>query len=1488
MFKFINKNFRRIFSSFQLFLLLLQNFSAVFLLGMNSTAYAQQVASVSDVALSFSQESNTFSLDAVVDQDLEYEILYTGETTDVENGVKGKITSNGTTSVYAGSCSDDVCTPDTVLQGKLTIAQAQYEANFTIQNNQLWLFDGAKATVAQVNLNETYVAPQNDQVSVTFTKLPEQAGTLSIQEITLTDEQVLALGAYSNIAYDITSSMPDGSFEYTLQLPLPENAPETAQIVYANNVEELATATPIESGEIVDDIITADGLDHFTVFVVVPDDIIASNVISILQQGWRLTSTGNAQTTLSDVTTPNIPDGFGQHVIKMNRTGGSGNNRSYLGYFKLGDELGDIEQIRWNRFTKVGTDTYLNIFIGNGSNTATVVYNPSVISNVWEQEVFNSATTGIQIRVNGGSAQNITFANLMSTYGNWNIRNDSFCVASGFACLLPSNWRQIGGIVLVSGSSSPTLAQEHYYDGITLDYVGADAAYYNFVNETPTSLSAPTNLGWNLRSESLTPAERPVDIVCGESTNADYPTYLNGQVAHNWQTSDTDFGLKFQREWQWPGSSSWSTDSTVYTNSNTNFATFGSAAGTEGTWNTRVRSWLDQNGNNTPDIGTDIVSDWSNECTITYDRTAPSVPINPSHHNVTITTNDFYFDWDDSTDVSLPITYEYQASLNPAQSGGVLTTGIWSSGILPTSTIHSTGAPDGVWYWQVRAIDAVGNVSNWSEIWNVTLDTTAPAIPSLVAPADGAYVQPAGLTLDWSTVADTNGPVTYYYQSSYSSTVVANNALSSVIYGPVPLSNSEIDASGSSDNRYYWQVRACDVLNNCSNWSGPWEVTVDSNAPTVDLVFPTPGASATSFQAIFSEDVNEADAENPANYFLNNWPGAGGSGDLVGDANIVYDSLSKTATITFIHSGWYISPEQQWGVQNVRDLADNVQLINPYQEYSTSMVDPVTADSGIDSDWHTAPVTFTLTCTDVDGSGCKNTYYTTDGSEPTIGSAVGNSVTVSTEGEHVIKYFSVDNAGNTEEVKTASNTVKVDTVEPTSEITTFDLENGGEVETATFSGLIEGTATDATSGVDHVLLNISHLGFGEDESERQYYDATASAWSPTSSLFRATGTGSWSFQIPEEDVIEGIYTVTSHAVDVAGNVENTYTISIVYDKTIPQVNLTISPVNPDGENGWYRTKPTITLTQTDNYETDYIEYQWNSTSDAGWTTYTTPIQPPSEGQTILYYRAVDLVGNVSGTGIKAIKYDATAPAEGPLSVRVENVSGTTADGRWDKPANDSGIVKYIVIWRHKADGKEYSAEVGTGPNSFQKVLTDLYNGTWEFTVRAQDDAGNYRAASVDFIVGGGSPGTVAGSTTETVSTPPTVLGLQTELVDQDVPEDELEENSQQNIDSQSDGEVAGASDSTCTSWKYYLPAFLLLMQLLFALSFEIANKESVVKKMLYSLVISGVLIGAFYLLRDVDCFGESGIFTTLATWFAPVSLGLGVVMRALGSFFLQD
>lgn len=131
------------------------------------------------------------------------------------------------------------------------------------------------------------------------------------------------------------------------------------------------------------------------------------------------------------------------------------------------------------------------------------------------------------------------------------------------------------------------------------------------------------------------------------------------------------------------------------------------------------------------------------------DTTSPSVPqlVSPVDRGYT-KTNDFYFKWTASTDDNPGVTYEFQSSQNPHTTNGVLDIGVWNNiadgapdrNDLTDPQIHSYGAPDGVWYWQVRAIDAAGNTSTWTKVWHVTIDTHAPTTTLNVEHLANGYV----------------------------------------------------------------------------------------------------------------------------------------------------------------------------------------------------------------------------------------------------------------------------------------------------------------------------------------------------------------------------------------------------------------------------------------------------------------------------------------------------------------------------------------------------------------------------------------------------------------------------------------------------------------------------------------------------------------------------------------------------------------------------
>ncbi len=185
------------------------------------------------------------------------------------------------------------------------------------------------------------------------------------------------------------------------------------------------------------------------------------------------------------------------------------------------------------------------------------------------------------------------------------------CAAQSTSSEVGPVWVKIGNFPIAGQSAAVTLT-----DASGERYIIADAVAFKRTGDI--SIDTPVNEGWNLQTQSTTPNEKPLDLLCGATTNGGDPAHP--RVAQNW-TAATQTGVKYQREVTYP---SGSVGSNFYeTNNYTPFSSFGPDAGIEGLWKTRVRAFIDVNGNGTADTGADIISPWSNYCNITLDRTAP-------------------------------------------------------------------------------------------------------------------------------------------------------------------------------------------------------------------------------------------------------------------------------------------------------------------------------------------------------------------------------------------------------------------------------------------------------------------------------------------------------------------------------------------------------------------------------------------------------------------------------------------------------------------------------------------------------------------------------------------------------------------------------------------------------------------------------------------------------------------------------------------------
>jgi len=197
------------------------------------------------------------------------------------------------------------------------------------------------------------------------------------------------------------------------------------------------------------------------------------------------------------------------------------------------------------------------------------------------------------------------------------------------------------------------------------------------------------------------------------------------------------------------------------------------------------------------------------------------------------------------------------------------------------------------------------------------------------------------------------------------------------------------------------------------------------------------------------------------------------------------------------------------------DLAGNAEQVKMI-EVKVDKTAPVTKTSEI-PEW--SGQEFTLVATDA-ASGVAKTFYSINGSEFTEGTLVK----VEEEGVHKVSFYSVDLAGNAEQVKTIE--VKVDKTAPVTEATAPTAWAKADVDVTL-------SATDALSGVEKTFYAVDGAPFAEGSS----------------------------LTIREE----GIHTIVYYSVDKAGNKEADKTVVVKIDKTAPVITMELQELYKLGE-----------------------------------------------------------------------------------------------------------------------------------------------------------------------------------------------------------------------------------------------------------------------------------------------------------------------------------
>ena len=149
-----------------------------------------------------------------------------------------------------------------------------------------------------------------------------------------------------------------------------------------------------------------------------------------------------------------------------------------------------------------------------------------------------------------------------------------------------------------------------------------------------------------------------------------------------------------------------------------------------------------------------------------------------------------------------------------------------------TSRIPAPALTDGVYYWRVRQINLLGERSDWSTVWSVTIQRPIPSAPTLLLPIDSSATGTP--TFSWESVENA---VNYQIQ------VDDNDDFESREFDDTAATTSRTPGTALTNGVYHWRVRAINTYGTPGAWSETRTLTISVPPAAPALLLPTDAAA---------------------------------------------------------------------------------------------------------------------------------------------------------------------------------------------------------------------------------------------------------------------------------------------------------------------------------------------------------------------------------------------------------------------------------------------------------------------------------------------------------------------------------------------------------------------------------------------------------------------------------------------------------------------
>lgn len=649
--------------------------------------------------------------------------------------------------------------------------------------------------------------------------------------------------------------------------------------------------------------------------------------------------------------------------------------------------------------------------------------------------------------------------------------------------------------------------------------------------------------------------------------------------------------------------------------------------------------------------------------------------------------------------------YDGTTALGTVQAG---TNGVWS--FTPTAPLASGAHP-----LTVTATDSAGNSSAPSSVFNLVVDTLAPAAPVIVSVTDDIAPGTGPLTSGQATndtqptfsgTAEAGATVTLYSNGIAIGSVRASNAGNWTLTPAQPL----------GDGSHLITATATDAAGNSSPLSAGFTLVVDISGP-----------DAPELAAII-DDVGSLTGPIAAGQTTDDTrPTLSGSAEPNGSVQIFDNGVAIGSAPVSTDGTWSFTPTSALGegthslTVSATDASGNS---GPASAPVTITVDttapaaPVITRVTDDSGSVTGPLTSGQATDDtrptLSGSGEPGATIRLYDNGVEIGSAQVNAdgswsltpVTPLSGGNHPLTVTATDAAGNSSTPSPVFN-VLIDITAPVAPVLAAVIDDASGTAQPLTSGQLTRDTQPALSGTSEAGATVRIFDNGTEIGAVQ-----------------ADASGNWSFT-PTTALGEGTHALTLRATDAAGNTgPASAAFTVVVDVTAPQAATPVvtddvgilTGALADGQRT-DDTRPTLSgsgeagsqIVLFDNgaqigTSTVGTDGQWRFTPDA----------PLAEGSHSFTVRETDSVGNVSEPSAPvAIIIDVTPP-DAPVITNVA-LDGTTVSG-----TAEAGALVTIV----NASNVQIGSGIVNPDGSFSVRLTPSQTMGQPLEARIQDSAGN--------------------------------------------------------------------------------------------------------------------------------------------------------------------